>query len=102
MEEEGTFYTAGELAGGTFTKKEAFLVQEDTHRDILLHSCSKRVSTTSSHCGFESWSSSEGPSDRVYQKTAVSVAECLSAVNHHEYVDSQETIHRLRQEGEVN
>ena len=50
---EGTFYTAGELSGGVFMKK-AFLVQEDSHKDLQLHSCSTRLSTTSSHCGFKS------------------------------------------------
>ena len=57
VEEEGskgTLYTAGELSGGILLKKKAFLVQEDSHRDIQLHSGSKRVSTTSSHCGFKS------------------------------------------------
>ena len=60
---EGTCYTARELSGGVFMKKKAFLVQEDSQKHVSIHSSNKRVGITLSHCGFELWSSSEGPDD---------------------------------------
>ena len=58
---------------------------------------SKRTSSQSTHCGFQSWSSPECFQDKVYEKTSVTPEECLKAVKQHLWIDPHGDIHQVKE-----
>ena len=74
-------------------RRKAFLIQRDRFQKIALWRCSKRTSSRSTHCGFQSWTSPEGFRDKIYEHTLVTPEECLQAVKQHLWTDPRGDIH---------
>ena len=64
---------------------------------MALWKWSKRTSSQSTHCGFQSWSSPEGFQDKVYEKTSVTPEECLKAVKQHLWIDPHGDVHQVKE-----
>ena len=78
-------------------RRRAYLLQHDRLQTIKLWKCTKHVSTKSVHCGFESWSSPEGPTDKTFEPTAVLPQECRQAVRQSIWTDPSGSIHQVQE-----
>ena len=76
-------------------RRKAFLLQRHRTQKVDLWRCSKRTSSRSTHCGFQSWTSPEGFRDNVYEPTRVTPEECLQAIRQNLWTDPLGDIHQV-------
>ena len=92
---EGKSPSSPSLFSSNFQRRKAYILQQNIYQELSLWECTKRVSSQSTHCGFQSWASPEGFEDKFNKKEPVQPSECIEAAWKSLWDDPLGTVHKI-------